>query len=436
MSNAPILVVEGVNKSYKDYASLLHRIAVWMGFSVRPSAEHRVLENISFSVQRGEIVGIVGRNGAGKSTILKIITGTTSPSSGSVQMHGRINAILELGIGFNPELTGRQNVMFAGGMLGLSVDELDNYLPSIEAFADIGVYFDQALRTYSSGMQARLAFSLATVSTPELLIVDEVLSVGDASFQAKCFRRLEELKQKGCTILFVTHSVSQIVQHCTRALLIEGGRVLLDSDPRTVSNHYLELLFGKKSDDQTEPVTASDDSLPAQVIGQELSMADDVYHLRFGYSPTEHRWGSGAAKILDYHFTVGGESFPGVVEAGSELKIYASVKFLTNVDDAIFGILIKNPEGQFLYGINCKTDNPLAEKIPAVIGDVRKYCFRVPFNLAAGQYLVSLGISSQDDPTQEMIPLDRRYDSILITVANPRPIWGLIDLRAGFEIFA
>ena len=223
-----LLSVQGLGKAFRSYRSEWHRFARWFGLSVKPREEHWVLRHVSFDIEPGEAIGIVGQNGAGKSTLLKMITGTLKPTEGQVQIHGRIAAILELGMGFNPELTGRQNVHHAAGLMGFTPEQIDAALPDIEAFAEIGDYFGEPVRTYSSGMQMRVAFAVATAWRPEILIVDEALSVGDSYFQHKSFDRIREFQEQGTTLLIVSHDRGAIQSLCDRAILLESGTVIKD----------------------------------------------------------------------------------------------------------------------------------------------------------------------------------------------------------------
>jgi lipopolysaccharide transport system ATP-binding protein len=233
------IIVKDICKSYKKYNTRYDRLIEW--FSPFKSLRHTVtdiLKDISFTVNPGEAVGIIGVNGAGKSTLLKIITGTTAPTRGSVQINGRVAALLELGMGFHPDFSGRENVYMSGQLLGMSIAQINTLMQQIEDFAEIGQYIDQPVRTYSSGMQVRLAFSVATALRPEILIVDEALSVGDAYFQAKCFARIKEYKARGTTLLIVSHDQAAIANLCSRAILIEKGRIVADAVPTDVMNLY------------------------------------------------------------------------------------------------------------------------------------------------------------------------------------------------------
>jgi len=240
------LRVRNVGKAYKRYPGKWVRLAEWITGGERHE-KHWVLRDISFDVAPGQAVGIIGVNGAGKSTLLKIITGTTQPTTGSVEAGGRIAALLELGMGFHPDFTGRQNVYMGGQILGLSTEQISELMPEIEAFAEIGDYIDQPLRTYSSGMQVRLAFSVATVQRPDILIVDEALSVGDAYFQHKSFNRIREFREQSTTLLIVSHDRSAIQSLCDRAVLLERGFVIKDGYPEEVMDFYNAIIAEKEN---------------------------------------------------------------------------------------------------------------------------------------------------------------------------------------------
>ena len=242
-----LMIANNLGKAYRVYASEFQRIGRWFGLPTKPSEEHWVLKHISFSINPGEAIGIVGQNGAGKSTLLKMITGTLQPTEGSVQVNGRIAAILELGMGFTPDLTGRQNVFHAAGLMGFSAEKISEVIDDIEAFAEIGEYFDEPVRTYSSGMQMRVAFAVATAIRPEILIVDEALSVGDSYFQHKSFDRIREFQQQGTTLLIVSHDRGAIQALCNRAILLEKGTVIKDGKPEEVMDFYNALIAEKEN---------------------------------------------------------------------------------------------------------------------------------------------------------------------------------------------
>jgi lipopolysaccharide transport system ATP-binding protein len=242
-----LLAVTNLGKAYRTYRSEWQRMARWFYLPVKPTEEHWVLKHISFELGAGEAIGLVGQNGAGKSTLLKMITGTLQPSEGTVQVNGRIAAILELGMGFNPELTGRQNVYHAAGLMGFNASQINGAIDDIEAFAEIGEYFDHAVRTYSSGMQMRVAFSVATAFRPEILIIDEALSVGDSYFQHKSFGRIKEYQKAGTTLLIVSHDRGSIQALCSRAILLDGGTIIKDGPPEEVMDYYNAIIAQKEN---------------------------------------------------------------------------------------------------------------------------------------------------------------------------------------------
>ena len=235
--------VAGLGKAYRQYPSRRSRLLEWLPFSGKPRHTLKwILRDIDFSVRPGEAVGIIGINGAGKSTLLKLLTGTTQPTAGTIHMTGRVAALLELGMGFHADFSGRQNVYMAGQLLGYSMPELERLMPDIESFAEIGDYIDQPVRIYSSGMQMRLAFSVATAHRPDILIVDEALSVGDAYFQHKSFDRIRQFRSEGTTILLVSHDKNVIQSICDRAILLSAGRIAMQGDPQAVMDYYNAML--------------------------------------------------------------------------------------------------------------------------------------------------------------------------------------------------
>jgi len=396
--------------------------------------EFWALQDISFEVKKGETIGIVGRNGSGKSTLLQIICGTLNPTSGSVQTNGRIAALLELGSGFNPDFTGRENVFMNAAVLGLSNEEIDSRFDDIVAFADIGQFIEQPVKTYSSGMVVRLAFAVQSQIDPDILVVDEALSVGDAKFQAKCFDRLKKLKDGGTSILLVTHSSEQIVTHCTSALLLENGKVFEAGDPRVVVNRYMDLLFGKEK--KTIAPTAVSETMIAvnDVVIPEssLSYTEDVFASRPGYNQHEYRWGDGSAAILDFYLSADGEDYPSAITTGQNIVLAVSVRFLNSIVRPILGITIKTKEGVTVYGVNSETLDVEEFKSLGQCGQVAygraSFCCR----LAPGDYFISLGIATKQG--ESIKPHDRRYDAIHIPVRPVTTFFGLVDL--GFELTA
>ncbi len=435
MSSEIAIQVQNLSKCYQIYGTprdrlkqfILPRLRRMMAKSPKQYfTEFWALKDVSFEVKKGETVGIIGRNGSGKSTLLQMICGTLNPTSGSIQTHGRIAALLELGSGFNPEFTGRENIYMNAAVLGLTKDEVDNRLDSIASFADIGQFIEQPVKMYSSGMMVRLAFAVQAQIDPDILIVDEALSVGDAKFQAKCFERLRQLKENGTSILLVTHSSEQIVTHCSNAILLENGMQLETGEPRHVVNRYMDLLFGKekKSLKNEVQVNASENLLPlTDDAACILSNHDDVFSTRPGYNPHEYRWGDGSVSILDFYLAVGGDPYPTAVTTGQTIRLALSVEFYNDLLRPILGITIKTKEGVTVYGVNselleCNQFQVLGQRSTVAHAEAYFKC-----RLAPGDYFISLGVATRDG--EEIIPHDRRYDSIHLQVSLMTVFLGL-----------
>jgi lipopolysaccharide transport system ATP-binding protein len=359
--------VNRLGKAYKQYDSRWGRLAEWilpfMGL------RHRlkwVLQDISFQLAPGEAVGIIGINGAGKSTLLKLITGTAQPTTGSVSMTGRVAALLELGMGFHADFTGRQNAYMAGQLIGLTVDEITELMPQIEAFADIGDYIDQPVRVYSSGMQMRLAFSVATVKRPDILIVDEALSVGDAYFQHKSFDRIRQYRQLGTTLLIVSHDRSAMQSICDRAILLDGGFLAKQGSPEEVMDYYNAIIAER------------DGSRVEQVVTAE------------GRVQTSS--GSGEAEVVEIVLENEKGEQSEIVNVGAPVTLRVKVRVNVPIPRLVFGYMIKDRLGQQIYGTNTHhMELPLQD---LKTGEELEYVFRFPLNLGPGSYSITTALTS------------------------------------------
>jgi lipopolysaccharide transport system ATP-binding protein len=356
--SAPLLCLENIGKSYRDYPSQFRRFCSWFGLGSGSFTDQWILRNISFLIRPGEAVGIVGRNGAGKSTLLRIITGTLAATEGSCVLHGRVNAILELGMGFNQELSGRENVLHACGLMGHDQAAIMAALPDIESFAEIGTYFDQPVRVYSSGMQMRLAFAVATAFRPELLIVDEALSVGDAYFQHKSFDRIRRFQAQGTTLLIVSHDRSAILSLCDRVVLLEHGRVLQDGDPETVLDFYNALIA-----DQEE-----------SVINQSQGMD----------SRTRTFSGNGAIVFEEISLLDADGRGVELVEVGSRITLRLRLRAQRDVGDLVVGYMLRDRLGQTIFGTN--THHLQQSVVDVKAGRVFVYSCVFAANLGPGSY--------------------------------------------------
>ncbi|MBX9742877.1 MAG: ABC transporter ATP-binding protein [Chthoniobacterales bacterium] len=398
-------------------------------------SEFYALKDISFEVKKGESVGIIGRNGSGKSTLLQIIAGTLQPTEGSVTVNGRVAALLELGSGFNPEFTGRQNVYLNASILGLTREETEERFAAIEAFADIGKFIDQPVKTYSSGMVVRLAFAVQSQIDPNVLIVDEALAVGDAKFQAQCFERLRQLKENGTSILLVTHSSDQIVTHCSKAVLLDHGDQVEAGEPRHVVNCYMDLLFGKKKKNITEKapeIVIAPKPLKQKAALYDISYSEDLFSTHPGYNKYEYRWGDRAATVLDFFLTAGDHPYPSFIESGQTVTLALAIRFNEPLYRPIVGVNIKTKEGVLVYGTNSEfLDLPYLKK-QLQKGSVVKATFQFHCPLAPGDYFLSVGIATKHG--EEVIPHDRRYDSIHLQVNSKSRFLGLTNLKLAMNV--
>lgn len=420
--------VSGLSKCFQIYERPSDRLKqMLMRGRKQYYKEFWALRDVSFKINKGETVGVIGRNGSGKSTLLQMICGTLNPTSGTVNTFGRIAALLELGSGFNPEFTGRENVYLNATVLGLTKDEIDERFDDIAAFADIGQFIEQPVKTYSSGMMVRLAFAVQAQVNPSILIVDEALAVGDAKFQARCFERLKQLKEGGTSILLVTHSTEQIVMHCSRAVLLDHGNVIAIGEPNSVVNCYLDLLFGKTRNISELLVAPETSSVLTEHSPRRLNFEADVFAERPNYNPFEYRWGDGAAKIIDFCLLSEGDIYPTSLDTGSTMLLELAVKFVEKLERPIFGITIKTKEGVTVYGTNSEKLGTAEFKAKGQAGEV--VALRISFVciLAPGDYFISLGIATSEGA--EIIPHDRRYDSIHFQVRPATTFFGLADAK-------
>jgi lipopolysaccharide transport system ATP-binding protein len=426
--------VENVSKCYQVYEhpkdrlkqfarSQLHNIV-----GMPPKKYFRefwALRNVTLEIKKGEVVGIIGTNGSGKSTLLQIICGTLRPTSGRLTVNGRVAALLELGSGFNPEFTGRENVYMNASVLGLTKEEIDARFDEIAAFADIGDFIEQPVKTYSSGMMVRLAFAVQAQVQPSILIVDEALAVGDAKFQARCFERLKRLKEGGTSILLVTHSTEQIVTHCSRAMMLDHGSIIEAGNPNRVVNCYLDLLFGKtrKYSEQQEAKNTS--TISGEGSSDRLIFDTDAFSTRPGFNSLEHRWGDGAVLITDFHLASGSEAYPSAVITGQKIALVVALRFLKTLRCPIFGIAIKTKEGVTVYGTNSEMLNTAKFISEGCAGDDAIIKAEFVCRLAPGDYFISLGVATRKG--DEITPHDRRYDSIHFQVNPETTFFGLVN---------
>ena len=421
MSDRQIAIeVKDVDKVYKLYEKPSDRIkeALGLGKSIRHT-DHKALSDVSMTIYQGETVGIIGTNGSGKSTILKIITGVLNPTAGEVKVNGRISALLELGAGFNMEYNGIENIYLNGTMIGFSEKEIDEKLQSILDFADIGEYVYQPVKTYSSGMFVRLAFAVAINIDPEILIVDEALSVGDVFFQAKCYHKFEEFKAMGKTILFVSHDLSSIAKYCDRVVLLNQGIKLGEGAPKEMIDTYKQVLVGQYQ----LPESSSDDNLLEDEDIRNLASGQNV-------NPELLEYGSKKAEIVEYFFTDENGVPVSAVVKGSRFTIHMKVEMKEDIQAPIFAFSIKNIKGTEITGTNTMFEKAFLESVKA--GDVKEITFEQEMNLQGGEYLLSLGVTGYEGDTFTVY--HRLYDVINLSVISDKDTVGFYDMNSRIEV--
>ena len=429
-----VVTARGLAKNYLIYSKPIDRLKQALARGRRTYyQEYQALKPIDLDISAGETIGIVGRNGSGKSTLLQLIVGTLTPTNGTVSTHGRVAALLELGAGFNGEFSGRENVHLYAALMGLSQQEIKDRLDSIISFADIGEFIDRPVRTYSSGMYVRLAFAVAVSVDPDLLIVDEALSVGDEAFQRKCFSRIEQLQKQGTTILFVSHSASSIVQLCNRALLLDKGELLLDGAPRTVVVQYHKLLYGpaekaeatraeirtlNSAHSAPSPLSdtgSSESERHDKPAALELKTSDRAYYNPGMKSQSLISYGNGDAVIEDPHIETPSGDRVNVLWHGDEYVFTYRVRFLSDAFSVRFGMFLRTTTGLDLGGCASHLPEDFIEYVEAGRVAVLRYRFRCL--VLTGTYFLNSGVSGLIDGERQS--LHRLVDAVMLQV-QPR----------------
>lgn len=419
--------VENVTKVYRLYDKPIDRLKE--SVSLTHKIYHRpfyALRNISFQVEQGETVGIIGTNGSGKSTILKIITGVLKPTEGDVEVRGKVSALLELGAGFDMDYTGVENIYMNGSVMGFSREEMDHKLQEILEFADIGDFVYQPVKTYSSGMLVRLAFSLAISVEPEILIIDEALAVGDAFFQAKCFHKLEEIKKKGTTILFVSHDIVSVKKLCARAVWIEKGILQEVGEAKEVCEKYLSMQIRKQNEEL------------AQLV-EQISVENTTGDVRMGEKAVFHairekdaieKSGTLDGEILSFYIRNGQGEEVSVLEVEKEYTFGLLTKFHRDLNNVLFGFEMENLRGVKLFSINNFLTDQVLKEVHAGEYIEASFSIRLP-RICRGEYLISPSLA---EGTQEShVVLERLHNYLKITVDNGGYNLSIIDLDTKAE---
>lgn len=412
--------VKGLEKAYKLYDKPSDRLKEALGFGRKKRyKEHYALKGVDMTIYQGETVGIIGTNGSGKSTILKIITGVLNPTGGSVHVNGRISALLELGAGFNMEYNGIENIYLNGTMIGFSKKEIDAKMDDILNFADIGDYVHQPVKTYSSGMFVRLAFAVAINIEPEILIVDEALSVGDVFFQAKCYHKFEEFKEMGKTIVFVSHDLSSISKYCDRVVLLNQGVKLGEGSPKEMIDAYKQVLVGQyipAADDQS---LLSDKEITAAAAAAAGTVKGEV-------NPELLEYGTKDAMITGYKITDDTGRETSALLKGKECTITMQVHFEHDIEAPIFAFTIKNIKGVEITGTNTMVEKAFLSPVRA--GSDMEITFTQKIDLQGGEYLLSFGVTGFEK--EEFQVYHRLYDVINMTVISDKDTVGYYDMNS------
>lgn len=412
--------VKGLEKAYKLYDKPSDRLKEALGFGRKKHyKEHYALKGVDMTIYQGETVGIIGTNGSGKSTILKIITGVLNPTGGSVHVNGRISALLELGAGFNMEYNGIENIYLNGTMIGFSKKEIDAKMDDILNFADIGNYVHQPVKTYSSGMFVRLAFAVAINIEPEILIVDEALSVGDVFFQAKCYHKFEEFKEMGKTIVFVSHDLSSISKYCDRVVLLNQGVKLGEGSPKEMIDAYKQVLVGQYVPAADDHSLLSDKEITAAAAAAAGTVKGEV-------NPELLEYGTKDAMITGYKITDDMGRETSALLKGKECTITMQVHFEHDIEAPIFAFTIKNIKGVEITGTNTMVEKAFLSPVRA--GSDMEITFTQKIDLQGGEYLLSFGVTGFEK--EEFQVYHRLYDVINMTVISDKDTVGYYDMNS------
>ena len=423
-----VIEVTDLCKVYKLYNKPTDRLKESLGLSRKKQfKEHYALKHVDLTIKKGESVGIIGTNGSGKSTILKIITGVLSKTSGDVKVNGRISALLELGAGFNMEYTGIENIYLNGTMIGFSREEIDAKMQDILDFADIGDFVHQPVKTYSSGMFVRLAFAVAINIDPEILIVDEALSVGDVFFQAKCYKKFEDFKKMGKTILFVSHDLGSISKYCDRVVLLNRGKKLAEGTPKEMVSMYKRIMVNQ---DKAEEIAAHQMDMSSLEEDDEKEIKEAAcegqWKKHYNLNPDVDEYGNGAAEIEDFAIIDENGNYTNAIVKGTRFRLKSKVKFKQDIHDPIFTYTFKNIQGVAITGTNTmyeKKDVPLAKE-----GETYVATFEQDMFLQGGEYLLSMSCTGYRDG--EFQVYHRLYDVCNVTVVSDKNTVGFYDMNS------
>jgi teichoic acid transport system ATP-binding protein len=420
--------IDNITKIYNLYEKPIDRLKESLNLTRRSyHQEYFALDNVSLEIGKGETIGIIGTNGSGKSTLLKLITGVLTPTNGDIKVNGKISALLELGAGFNPEYTGLENIYLNGSMMGFSKEEISNKVEAVLEFAGIGEFIHQPVKTYSSGMFARLAFAVAINVEPDILIVDEALSVGDVYFQAKCYNKINQIKESGTTILIVTHDMGSVIKYCDRAVLLNKGKFIEQGNPNIIVDLYKKILVNQFEDDTDE---LKNDDKPDGQQDAKLEIGHENWKDKLRVNTNKLEYGDKRAEIIDFAILDHKLNITNLVYKDEDFIIKIKVKFNQEIDNPIFAYTIKDSKGTELTGTNTRIEDHDVEIAKA--GQIYVISFTQKMTLQGGEYLLSLGCTGYE--SDEFIVYDRLYDITNVSVISHKNTVGLFDMNACISI--
>ena len=422
--NEPVIKIENLTKEYKMYKNKKDRLIEAIMPSVNRHDTFKAMDNLNLEVKKGEVLGILGRNGAGKSTLLKMVTGVVTPTSGTITTNGKISSLLELGTAFNMELTGIENIYQHGQVMGLTKEQIEERKQEIIDFADIGEHLYQPVKTYSSGMFARLAFSCAINVDPEILIVDEVLSVGDMAFQLKCFKKFDQFKKKGKTILFVTHSITDVLKNCTRTIIISSGKKIFDGEVKEGVEKYKKIIVGLDDSNKDKNKLTSDKDFKKETDG-------NTWKSHFNQNNNIIEYGNGQAEVIDYGIFDCNGNYLQSIDNKKEIILKSKVKFNDDINEPIFTMTLKDFNGLEICGTNTLIEKIATGKYKK--GDIVEVEFKTKLSVAPNKYTLSFSCT-HFKPNGELEVLSRKYDALLVEVISSKEYVGILSLDTDINI--
>ena len=419
--------VKNLTKEYKMYPTKKDRLIEAIFPGVERHTTFRAMDNLNLEVKKGEILGILGKNGAGKSTLLKMVTGVVTPTSGEIKTNGKISSLLELGTAFNMELTGIENIYQHGQVMGLTNEQIEERKQEIIDFADIGEHLYQPVKTYSSGMFARLAFSCAINVDPEILIVDEVLSVGDMAFQLKCFKKFEQFKKAGKTILFVTHSITDVLKNCTRTIIISSGKKIFDGGVKEGVEKYKKIIVGLDDTNESKE-NKKEVSLESNFKKEK---AKDTWKSHFTQNNKIIEYGNGQAEVIDYGIFDENGNYLQSIDNAKNVILKSKIRFNDTINEPIFTMTLKDFNGLEVCGTNTLIEKIATGKYQK--GDIVEVSFKTRLQVAPNKYTLSFSCT-HFKPNGELEVLNRKYDALLVEIISSKEHVGILSLDTEINI--